>query len=136
MAEKIDPVKVGLGILVGLVVLRAIKANWFNPFSDKNMAYQGADSLAKAILGDKATLTDFVPGINKTNATTTPTSAKLLALSFQPPPAAPYWYNRDGSKRTGPMTRGGTVYSADGQLMQITDTATQMAAYVSALGTV
>lgn len=138
MASKLEisPLTVLLILVGGYAAVRLVKGNLLNPFSDQNVAYQGVDKVVKAAFGDKATLTDVIPGINRTNATTTAPSRTLQKLSVLPSKAAPFWYNADRTKRTAPMTRGGTVYNAFGQMLQITDTATQAAAKVTALANV
>lgn len=139
MSIKSNAVLLGLVAVGGYFAWGKIKANLnlFNPTSDKNLAYEGSNAALQFLWGDKnATITDLIPGINNTSATKTPSSAALLKLSVLPTKAAPYWYNKDGSKRKTPMARVGTVYGVYGQLMQITDAASQAAAYVSELSAI
>lgn len=138
MAIRDDLKTLGYVVVGGFIVWKFLGDKIgakLNPFSDKNVAYQGADALAKAAMGPKATISDIIPGINTTTATKTASSSTIQKLSVLPTQYAPYWFNADGTKRNTRMNRGGTVYGAYGQLMQITDAMTQAAAYVTDLGT-
>lgn len=98
----------------------------FNPFSDKNLAYGAADSIAKVIGGEKATVSDIVPGIN----TYDPNKAANGKPSALPSANAPYWYNQDGTKRTKASGLMATAYDYNHRLIQIIDKATQRAVFV------
>lgn len=99
-----------------------------NPFSDKNAAYLTAEEIAKMIAGEKATVTDVIPGINNYDPNV---AAKLTdKASALPNAAAPYWYNKDGTKRNSPTGLLGTAYDYNHKLIQIIDKATQRAVFV------
>ncbi len=98
-----------------------------NPFSDKNIAYQGATGIVKIIGGEKATITDVVPGVNNYDPNKATLSDKPSAL---PAASAPYWYNADRSKRTIPNGLMATAYDYNGKMIQIDNKTTQAAVFV------
>lgn len=89
-----------------------------------SVAKAAGDVRAKASLS----LSDMIPTVvNTYEPNTTSTSQGYLL----PKIGAPYWYDVTGTKRTTPMKVVGTVYDAAGNRLQISNTATQAARYVS-----
>ena len=130
--ETKDYLLIGAAVIGGYFIYKKVSdagaaaAAALNPLSDKNLAYKGADVIAKAVGGSKATISDVVPGIN----TYDPNKTVLPVGAVKPGGIAPYWWDANGFKRNAPMGKAGIVYDAIGRRMQIVDYATQAAVKV------
>lgn len=124
--ETKDYLLIGAAIVGGWWLYRKVGAvgSALNPLSDKNIAYQAADKITKAVGGEKAVITDIIPGVNNYDPNK---AVPIPANAIKPGSIAPYWWDASGFKRTAPMGKLGIVYDAIGRRMQIVDAATQAA---------
>ena len=127
--ETKDYLLIGAAIVGGWWLYKkvGVVGTALNPFSDQNIAYQGADKIAKAVAGEKAVITDIIPGVNNYDPNK---AVPLPSNAIKPGNIAPYWWDASGFKRTTPMGKAGIVYDAIGRRMQIVDYVTQAAVRV------